>query len=226
MKTGERHYLQSSGFATDFLIGLPDGIILPFALAAGISFIAPHSWIVLTACIIESVVLAVVFGIATYQTVVNQVEEYPVGNTALSRKKNFVSHLELQQILTHLELGPEILEKAAEEGRNYKVRWSNLLSGMDLGSAEPDFAKAKKNGWNVAFAILLGACIPLLPYIFIDAPAVAFRYAALLTFVCLVILGFLKASYTGQRPWKVGLRLIITGLVVAGAAFLVAWIFR
>lgn len=226
MKTGERPYLQSSGFANDLFIGMSDGIILPFALAAVLSLITPTSAIVLTACILESVLLAVVFGIATYQTVVNQAEEYPDGEAYTPGKRNFVSHLQLQQILRHLELGPEILQKASEEGENYKIRWTNLLAGMGLGLTEPDFARAKRNGFNVALAFLLGACLPVLPYIFIPDPILALKYAAVITFVSLIIFGYFKAAYTGQQVWKVVLRLLVTGMIVAGSAWLIAWILR
>lgn len=225
MKNAERPYLQSSGFTTDLIIGMSDGIILPFALAAVVSFISQDSVVVLTTCIIESILLAIVFGIATYQTVVNQVEEYPDSSAVLPIKKNFVSHLQLQQILTHLDLGPEILQKASEDGEEYKTRWTHLLSGLGLGSSEPDLYKAKRNGWNVALAFLMGACISLLPFVFISESGLAFKYSAIVTFISLILFGCLKASYTGQSRWKVSLRLIITALVVAGAAYLVAWIF-
>lgn len=224
MKTAERPYLQSSGFATDLMIGMSDGIILPFALAAVLSFITSDSLVILTACTLESILLAVVFGIATYQTVVNQVEEYP-DDSEIPIKRNFVSHLQLQQILAHLDLGPEVLQKASEEGEQYKERWSHLLSGMGLGTSVPDLAQAKKNGLNVALAFLLGACLPLLPFVFIPSSTTAFTYSAILTFISLLVFGTVKASYTGQRAWKVVLRLIITAIVVAGAAYLIAWMF-
>lgn len=225
MKTREHPYLQSSGFVTDLMIGVSDGIILPFALATVLSFMTSDSYIVLVACLFESLLLAAVFGIATYQTVVNQVEEYP-GAEPDRLRRNFVSHLQLQHILAKLDLGPEILQRAFEEGENYKIRWSNMLSEMGLGRSEPDLAKAKKNALNVSLAFLLGACLPLLPFVFLADSSLAFPYSALVTLASLLIFGCLKAGYTGQSAWKVSLRLIVTALIVAGAAYLVAWLFR
>lgn len=225
MKSTEHPYLQSSGFATDLMIGMSDGIILPFALAAVLSFVVQDSSIVLAAGVLESLLLAAVFGIATYQTVVNQAEEYPDDSGRVTAKKNFVSHLQLQQILSGLEMEPEILKKAAEEGEHYKTRWTSLLSGMGLGLAEPDYARAKKNAWNVALAFLLGACLPLLPFCFASPSLLAFKYSAVITVISLFIFGWAKAAYTGQSPWKVIVRLMTTVIIVAGAALLVAWMF-
>lgn len=221
-------YLQSSGFVNDLLIGMADGIMLPFALAAVVSLIAHDSSVVLLICALESMVLATLFGIAAYQTVVNQAEEYPAEgqNGEENRKKSFVPHLQLQQILSKLDLGNEIMEKAAQDGDQYKERWSALLSSYGLGEPAPDLPRARQNGFNVALSFLMGALLPLVPYLFISVPLTALIYSAVITFASLIIFGYIKASYTGQTPWKGALRFAITGIIVASAAFLVAYFFR
>jgi len=222
-----RRYLQSSGFVTDLLIGIADGIMLPYALAVALSLIIPDAAIVLLACAGESVVLAVLLGVATYQAVVNQAEEYPDEDLPDHvRERSFIPHLQLQQILTNLELGPEILAKAAEEGASYKTRWSELLSGYGLGEPVPDFARARKNSLYVGLSFLTGALLPILPYIFTSQSITALKYSTIITFTALITFGYFKAAYTGQKAWKGALRLGITGIITAGAAFLVAWLFR
>lgn len=218
-------YIQSSGPANDFLISMADGIILPFALAAVMSFIAPQSEIVLWMCLIESVVLAVLFGIASYLTVVNQVEEYP-DESGIAKRGNFVPHLQLQQIIANLNLGPDIMRRAAEEGEKYKVRWSELLASHDLGEAHPDFEKAKRSGFYTSIAFLLGALLPVVPYIFTSSSLTAFKFSAIVTGAGLILFGYFKAAYTGQTAWKVIVRLIITGAIVVSAALLLGYFFR
>lgn len=220
-----RKYIQSSGLANDFLISMADGMILPFALAAVMSFITSHSEIVLWVCLIESLVLAVLFGIASFLTVINQVEEYPDEN-GITKRGNFVPHLQLQQIIANLNLGPEIMNRASEEGEKYKVRWSELLASHNLGEVHPDFVKAKKSGFYTAVAFLLGSLFPVASYIFIPDPLTAFKISAFVTGIGLILFGYCKAIYTGQTAWKVIVRLIITGAIVAFAALLLACFFR
>lgn len=220
-----RQYIQSSGPANDFLISMADGMILPFALATVMSFIAPTSGIVLWVCLIESLVLAVLFGFASYLTVVNQVEEYP-DESGVAKRGNFVPHLQLQQIIANLNLGPDIMRQAAEEGETYKVRWSELLASHDLGEVHPDFGKAKRSGFYTAIAFLLGALLPVAPYVFTSSSFTAFKFSAIVTGVGLILFGYFKAAYTGQTAWKVIVRLIVTGAIVASAALLLASFFR
>lgn len=222
---GQRKYIQSSGLANDLLIGLADGIMLPFAFAAMISFIVSDSQTVFWICILESIVLAMSLGIASYLTVVNQTEEYPDENNPASRN-NFVPHLQLQKIIANLGLGADIAEQAAEDGEKYKVQWSDLLTSHNIGEATPDFDKAKRSGFYTAIAFLAGALLPVIPYVFSSSSIMAFKYSVLITALGLIVFGYCKAVYTGQKPWKVIWRLILTGIIVAGASLLLAWLFK
>ncbi|MGH2645741.1 MAG: VIT1/CCC1 transporter family protein [Chitinophagaceae bacterium] len=227
MQTGKynRQYIQSSGLANDFLISMADGMILPFALAALMSFIVTRAETVLWACLTESIILAVLFGIASYLTVINQVEEYPNEDGAVKRG-NFVPHLQLLQIIANLNLGPEILSRAAEEGEKYKARWSDLLASHDLGEVHPDFEKAKRSGFYTAIAFLIGALLPVAPYIFSSSSLIAFKFSAIVTGIGLILFGYFKAAYIGQNAWKVILRLLITEIIVASFSLLLAYFFR
>lgn len=220
-----RPYIQSSGLANDCLISMADGMMLPFALAAVMSFIVSRAETVLWVCMVESFVLAVLFGIASYLTVINQTEEYPDENGAV-KKGNFVPHLQLQQIIANLNLGPDILSKASEEGEKYKARWSELLASHDLGEVHPDFWKAKRSGVYTALAFLIGSLVPVAPYIFISSSSTAFKFSALTTAIGLILFGYFKAVYTGQTVWKVIIRLMITGCMIVILSFLVVWLFK
>jgi hypothetical protein len=222
-----RRYLQSSGFTTDLLVGMADGMMLPFALAVTMSLITGNAAAVLLACGIESVLLAALFGVASYQTVVNQAEEYPEQRTGgpLARK-TFVSHRQLQQILSGLDLGGEVMEKAAEDGLNYQERWTGMLASYGVGLPLPDFRRARRGARNVAHTFLAGAVLPLVPYVFVAAPLQALRFSALITFAGLAVLGYAKAAYTGLTPWKGALRMMLTGMAVAAAGLLAAWLLR
>ena len=218
-------YLQSSGFVNDLLIGMADGMLLPFALAAALSFITsrPHVIALITGA--ESVMLAFLFGVAAYQSVVNQAQEYP-GDTAGDQKKGFIPHLQLIQILHHLDLGPEILERASQDGLEYETRWNELLHSYGLGSPLPNYRRARKNGFFVALSFLMGAVLPIAPYLIARDPVTALKYAAGLTFAGLLTFGICKAAYTGVSPWGGVLRLLVTGVIIAVVALVAAYLVR
>jgi hypothetical protein len=217
-------YLQSSGVVTNILISMADGIMLPFALAAVLSLILHDASTVLLICLAESIVLALLFGFAAYQTVVNQAEEYP-SESAAGIRKGFIPHLQLQDILSRLDLGSDILERAAHEGARYQQHWNTLLTDYELGLPRPDFPRARRSALYVAIAFLAGALLPLIPYFWPIPPLTAFRYAAVIALIALIVFGYLKARYTGRSPWIGALRLLITGAVVVGAAWMTAQFF-
>lgn len=218
-------YLQSSGLVSNILISMADGIMLPFALAAVLSLVVERSSTVLLICAAESLVLAALFGFSAYLTVVNQAEEYPDESSPLDRSKGFVPHLQLQEILSRLDLGSDILEQAAYEGTRYQQRWNALLTSYDLGVRQPDFPRARRSALYVGVAFLVGAVLPLVPYFWAIPPTTAFRYAAGIALTALIVFGYLKAKYTGRSPWIGALRLLITGAVVVGAAWMTAQFF-
>lgn len=220
-----RKYIQSSGLANDLLIGIADGMMLPFALAAMLSFIVSKSEIVFWICILESILLAGLFGIASYLNVVNQTEEYPEENNPAPHG-NFIPHLQLQKIIANLDLGPEIARRAAEEGDHYQTRWNALLASHNLGEAKPDFRKAKRSGFYTTIAFLAGSIFPVISYVFSSSPVSAFRYSAIITASGLIVFGFCKAIYTGRKPWSVIWRLVSTGVILTAAALLLVWFLK
>lgn len=223
----QSRFLQSSGFVTDALIGLPDGVMLPLALAAAMSVIAPHSDVVLIACGIEAVLLAVLFGLASYFTTVNQAEEntdiIPAG-TKLEYTP-FIPHLQLKDIIARLELGREAMEKADYETVQYHKHWGQMLSEYGVGTPLLDFERARQSGFYVALTFITGAILILIPYFIADDPLIALPYSAIIALVSLIILGISKSVYTGLNPMKETLRLILTCLITTLAAFGIAYLF-
>lgn len=226
-KVWRERFLQSSGAATDVLIGLSDGLVLPFALAAALSAVVESSALVLVACLAESLLIALALGYAAYQTVVNQAEEDldPEQWAQLPAKPGAVSHLRLRSILGRLDMPPDILEKADEETLRYRMHWNSLLAEYGLGLPLPDFRRARRNGWRVGLTFFAAALACLLPYFFWAAP-VALRCTAAITLTLLLVFGYTKAAYLGQPRWREALRSVLTGLLAALAVYLVGRLFR
>lgn len=219
-------FLQSSAFAIDVLIGIPDGIMLPLALAAALSTIIPDPVTVLFICIAEMLFMAILMGVASYFTIVNQAEENADMIPELERRNpnRFVPHLQLRDILSKLELGKDAMQKADYETLQYHKHWTRLLEDFGIGQPLPDFPRARRSGVMVALSFILGGLLPVVPYFFADNSLLGLQYALVFSILGLVIIGICKAAYTGISAWKESLRLALTCLVTTGATFLVFYL--
>ncbi len=221
-------FLQSSAFATDFLIGVPDGIMIPLALATALSTLHPDPEIVLLLCLLEVVLMAGLMGLASYFTIVNQAEENVdlIPEMHRSNPNKFAPHLQLKEILNRLELGKDALQRADYETIQYHKHWTRLLEDFGIGAPLPDFAKARKSGIMVSLSFLAGGLLTVIPYLFVKQAMVGFQYALALSLAGLICVSIFKAAYTGINAWKESLRLVITCLVTTGAAFLIFYFFK
>jgi vacuolar iron transporter family protein len=61
-----REHLGSSAFITDIVIGMSDGLTIPFALAAGLSGAVQSNAVVITAGIAEIVAGSIAMGLGGY----------------------------------------------------------------------------------------------------------------------------------------------------------------
>lgn len=221
-------FLQSSAFATDFLIGIPDGIMIPLALSAALSPIITNPETVLWICLSEILFMAVLMGIASYFTVVNQAEENVELIPEMQRNysNKFARHIQLKEILSTLEIGKDALQKANYETLQYYKHWTRLLENFGIGSPLPDFRRARKSGSMVGFSFFAGGMLTVIPYFFVQETTIGFQYAILLSLTGLIGVSIFKAAYTGISAWKESLRLVLTCLLTTGSAFLIFYLFK
>ncbi len=219
-------FLQSSAYATDLLIGVTDGIMLPMALAAALSTLIPNPATVLLICGLYAVFLALLMGTASYFTIVNQAEENVdmIPEMERNNPNRFAKHLQLKEILVKLELGKEALQRADYENMQYHKHWTQLLQDFGIGSSLPDFERARKSGGMVGLSFILGGLLPIIPYIFVNNSEQGLKFALLLSLVGLALVGVFKAAYTGIKAWQESLRLVLTCLITTGATFLVFYL--
>ena len=216
-------FLQSSAFAIDFLIGLPDGIMIPLALAAALSPLHPAPGTIALICFIEVVFMAVLMGVASYFTIVNQAEENVdlIPEMKENNPNRFARHLQLRDILSKLELGKDALQQADYETVEYHKHWTALLQNFGIGTPLPDFARARKSGTMVALSFLVGGLLPVVPYLWAPHAMAGLQYAVALSVLGLIGVGIFKALYTGISAWKESIRLVLICILTSGATFLV-----
>lgn len=219
-------FLQTSEYATDFLISFTDGIMIPLALAAAMSTIIPNPHTIIWVCILEILLMGSLMGIASYFTIINQAEENMdlIPEIKNNNPNKFVPHLQLKEILNQLELGKDALQRADHETVQYHKHWTETLEKFNIGRPMPDFERAGKSGIMVGISFLLGGIIPVISYFFVNDSMTGLQFALVLSLAGLIGVAIFKASYTGISAWKESLRLIITCLVMTGVTFLVFYL--
>ncbi|MBL0146799.1 MAG: VIT1/CCC1 transporter family protein [Chitinophagaceae bacterium] len=222
-------HLKSSAALTDIVIGMSDGLTVPFALAAGLSGAVDNSSIIVIAGIAEIAAGSIAMGLGGYLSGKTEQDHY---NNEVKREYYEIENLrhreiaETKEFFAHLGLSEEIQNKATEEIANDKDKWVEFMMKYELGLDKPDPKRATKSALNIGLSYIAGGVIPLSPYFFISSSTEALKYSVIATLICLFIFGYFKSKITGINPWLGALRVMLIGAMAAGAAFGVAKMFE
>jgi len=222
-------HLESSDFIRDIVIGMSDGLTVPFALAAGLSGAIASTGIIIIAGLAEIAAGSIAMGLGGYLAGKTEMDHY---NSELKREYDEVEkvpHREIEEVkdfFANLGLSEEMQDQATSEVIKDKKKWVDFMMKYELGLEKPDPRRALKSGANIGLSYVVGGLVPLSPYFFADHPIAALKYSAIITLICLFIFGWLKSKYTGINPWSGALRVTIIGALAAGAAFFVASLFE
>lgn len=228
MEHNEEH-LESAAWLTDIVIGMSDGLTVPFALAAGLSGAVSSTGIIIIAGIAEIAAGSIAMGLGGYLAGKTEIDHY---NSELKREYREVEQVpekekeEVRAFFENLGLSEDIQKQAVEEIARDKQKWVDFMMKYELGLDKPDPKRATKSAMNIGLSYVVGGLVPLSPYFFIDTPVEALKVSVLVTLICLFIFGYFKSRMTGIHPWAGALRVMLIGAVAAGAAFGVAKIFQ
>lgn len=218
-------HLKSSDFITDIVIGMSDGLTVPFALAAGLSGAVSNTELVIAAGIAEIVAGSVAMGLGGYLAGQTEIEHY---ESELKREYDEVERLperekqEVKEIFAEFGLSENLQNAAVEELSKDKKKWVDFMMKFELGLEQPDPKRATKSAFTIGIAYILGGIVPLSPYFFTEDPQTGLAYSAVTTLICLFIFGYFKSKITGQQPLKGAIKVMLIGAAAAGAAFSVA----
>jgi len=219
-------HLQSSDLLTDIVIGMSDGLTVPFALAAGLSSAVGNQvnliWI---AGIAEIAAGSIAMGLGGYLAGKTEQDHY---NSELKKEyweienKTEVERQEVRLVFSEWGLSEEIQEKAMQEIIKDKDRWVDFMMKHELGLEKPDPKRAGRSAFNIGISYVVGGLVPLSPYFFVQDALDGLKVSVIVTLICLYIFGFFKSQITGINPWWGGLRVMFIGAIAAGAAFSIA----
>jgi len=225
----EEEHLESSDFLRDVVIGMSDGLTVPFALAAGLTGAVANSSIIVIAGIAEIVAGSIAMGLGGYLAGKTEQDHF---NSELKREYDEVEKVpeiekkEVKDFFENLGLSEEVQLKATEEISKDKKQWVDFMMKFELGLAKPDPKRATKSALNIGLSYAVGGIIPLSPYFFIDDSREALKFSVVATLICLFIFGYFKSKITGIPAFSGALKVMLIGALAAAAAFGVALFFK
>src|SRR6476660_10124225 len=221
----EEQHLKSSDLITDVVIGMSDGLTVPFALAAGLSGAVSSTGIIVIGGITEICAGYIAMGLGGYLAGKTEQDHY---SSEVKREYYEVDHLRDREIaetkgfFASIGLSEELQEKATQEIAKDKKHWVDFMMKYELGLDKPDPRRATKSALNIGLSYVFGGLVTLSPYFFIDSPLQGLKLSVIVTLLCLFIFGYFKSKMTGIPPFIGALRVMLIGAVAAGAAFGVA----
>jgi vacuolar iron transporter family protein len=220
----ERHF-NASESVRDVVIGMSDGLTVPFALAAGISGALAQSHIVVTAGVAELAAGGIAMGLGGYLAARTDREHY---SNELRRERDEVERIpehertEVVEIFQRYGLHGEALERVVDAVTADPEQWIEFMMRFELGLQAPDPGRAIHSAAIIGGSYVVGGLIPLIPYFLYPLTSTAFSISAAATLVALAVFGVVKGRFTGVPPLKAGLQTVLIGGIAATAAYAIA----
>jgi len=221
------HEQHSSGsdLLKDIVIGMSDGLTVPFALAAGLSGAVDNTSLIVIAGLAEIAAGSIAMGLGGYLAGQTEMDHY---KAELRREYDEVERLperekeEVREFFENLGLSKDVQEQAVTELTKDKDNWVHFMMKHELGLDKPDEKRARKSAFNIGMSYVVGGLVPLLPYFLVSNTFDGLKISALITLICLFIFGYFKSKMTGVPPISGALKVMLIGAVAAAAAFSIA----
>jgi VIT1/CCC1 family predicted Fe2+/Mn2+ transporter len=223
----EKHF-EAPDMIRDIVIGLADGLTVPFALAAGLSGTVSANELVVIAGLAEIAAGSIAMGLGGYLAARTDREHF---FSELERERREIIELphrereEVAEILREWGMPEENVESTVDAISKDPERWVNFMMKFELGLEEPEPKRARNSSLTIGLSYIAGGMIPLAPYIFIGNAQTALLISVVMTLIALFVFGLIKGKFTGTNKWKSAWQTTLVGGLAAGVAYMVAkWI--
>ena len=223
------HHLRSTDTVRDIVIGMSDGLTVPFALAAGLSGANVATSVVVLAGMSEIAAGCIAMGLGGYLAGRTDAEHYDKELRREIEETRTIPDEEAAEVarvfrgwgLTDQQIEPIVATIVSDE-----KRWVDFMMRFELGLEEPNPWRAITSATTIGLSYIAGGLIPLAPYFFLTNLADALKASITVTLTALLIFGCIKARFTGIPLWKGGFQTVSIGGLAAAAAFSIARLFR
>jgi len=225
----ERHFTAGET-VRDIVIGMSDGLTVPFALAAGLTGAINSASIIVTAGLAEIAAGSIAMGLGGYLAANSDAEHYAKEREREHREVKEIPEEEMRevaQVFHSYGLSNEESAPIVEALSRHPKRWVDFMMRFELGLEKPDPKRALVSALTIATSYIAGGLIPLAPYIVAAyvkniSVTTALLLSVAFTLAALLVFGFIKGRFTGTRPLRSALQTALIGSLAAGAAFLIA----
>ena len=218
----EQHF-EASATVRDVVIGMADGLTVPFALAAGLTgTMAATSKLVVIAGLAEIAAGSIAMGLGGYLAARTDRDHYESERQREIRETVELPEKETDEVadvfrgygMSEADLQPVVKAICADQ-----KRWVDFMMRFELGFEEPDPLRARNSAITIALAYILGGLVPLSSYMMVDNLHVALRISVAVTLVALFVFGYVKGRLTGLTPIRGGIQTVVIGGLASAAAF-------
>jgi VIT1/CCC1 family predicted Fe2+/Mn2+ transporter len=220
----ERHFT-AGATVRDIVIGMSDGLTVPFALAAGLSGAVDSTRIIITAGLAEIAAGSIAMGLGGYLAARSDAEHYQSERRREEREVVELPDTERAEVAELLEqyglTATEATPVVAALARRPKA-WVDFMMRFELGLEEPDPRRALTSALTIAGAYIAGGLIPLAPYMLLASARQALGWSVAVTLLALLVFGYVKGRFTGTNAARSAVQTMLIGGLAAGAAFLIA----
>jgi VIT1/CCC1 family predicted Fe2+/Mn2+ transporter len=222
----EKHFTGSET-VRDVVIGMSDGLTVPFALAAGLSgaVAGDATRIVLTAGLAEVAAGSIAMGLGGYLAARTDAEHF-ASERAREEKETVDMPEEEEAEVAHVFRGYGLDEAAVTEVVRAicsdRTRWVDFMMRFELGLEEPDPKRAGRSALTIALSYIAGGLVPLAPYLFLPTVHAGLVGSVVVTLLALLAFGYVKGRLTTPRPFRSAWQTALVGGLAAAAAFTIA----
>ncbi len=219
------HHNSASAVLRDAVIGMSDGLTVPFALAAGLSGAVASTSLIVTAGIAEIAAGAIAMGLGGYLAARTDAEHYAA---ELQREEQEVREIpdeearEVTAILQQYGLQEAQAAVVVQGLRQNPRAWVDFMMRFELGLEAPDPKRLLQSPLTIGCSYILGGLIPLLPYIMLKDNQTALAVSVLMTLIALLLFGGAKGYFTGVRIIRAALQTMTIGAAAAAVAYAAA----
>ena len=220
----EKHF-QASATVRDVVIGMADGLTVPFALAAGLSGTGQGTSIVVIAGLAEIAAGSIAMGLGGYLAGKTDIDHY---RSELAREYRECEETpeeevaEVARVFRRYGVPDDRLEPVVSGVTSDTGRWVDFMMKFELGLEEPDPGRARSSALAIGLSYIAGGLVPLAPYMFIESLSDALLISVAMTLAALFVFGWFKGRFTGVPPLRGGIHTLLVGGLASAAAYAIA----
>jgi VIT1/CCC1 family predicted Fe2+/Mn2+ transporter len=221
----KEQHKKNTNLVRDIIIGMSDGLTVPFALTAGLSGVLDTNHLIIVSGLAEITAGCISMGLGGFLAGQSEAEHYDAELKIENKEIEDVPFIELKEvedIFSAMGVDKKISKQAALQVSRNKKKWADLMMKLELKMEKPAKNQAAKSAGTIAISYLAGGFIPLFPYMILTSNKSGFLLSCIVTILALIGFGFFKSKMTGQPLLKGTLKVAATGIVAATAAFLLA----